>query len=223
MRKLIQFPVFLFFFCVSQKAHAGYCDHRNPGVTDRHRLKPVFVKQFNGDLVTAYLGGMRGKYFRHYCLAYKQPIPCAEKKLLPLPVAQVCKDTVPDIIPSKLYAHFQANSDSIINLQETIQVMKGLANYMSVHASALVMLTGNTGTNLEDKNAPLGNTAYVLDYPAILNGKKVSTEELMRARAAAIKSILVNHYHLDATRIQIQAGGQSKGEGGRNVGVEVSR
>ncbi|HXC03916.1 MAG TPA: hypothetical protein VNZ86_04140 [Bacteroidia bacterium] len=169
----------------------------------KRRNMPLHPDSFSGTTVLKRTGMLRSKYFRHYLLF--QPI----------------RNTQTARIPSSLHVQFRPNSDSLVDLKDTLSKLKGLAGYMRNNSSAKLCLSGNTGTDLDDKAAPLGTSDTVLNYPATLNGILTSTSALMLARASVIRQLLIDHYHIRPSRINVQTGAQTFGPQGRFVGVVI--
>lgn len=164
---------------------------------------------FSGTRLAAKTTARRSKYFRHFRLDLRKVTPHLSAK------------TSYECIPNALHALFLANSDSLIDLPDTVRKLKGLAGYLKNNKNAVVTLTGNTGTDPGDKTAPLGSDSCVLNHPATLNGKITITSQLMIARAEVIKYLLETTFHIAPSRIATRPGKQSFGEIGRYVGIEV--
>ena len=207
----IKFDVFLFF--VTLNLFQGNAENFSNNHPHRHLFIHCTNKFTGNDLVSS-LGGTNGKYFRHCHLFFiTKTTSLANIKLL----------AKKEGVPRKLYVHFIANSDSIINGEEALLQLKSLAKFLKTTPKANLILKGNTGTNEDDTTAPLGSGRYVLNYPAKLNGKDATTADLMKARANAIKKILTITFNIGAKRIETKAGEQTQGAAGRNVGVEIMK
>ncbi|MFI5149342.1 MAG: hypothetical protein ACHQRM_06375 [Bacteroidia bacterium] len=169
----------------------------------KRRVTPLHLDSFSGSRFMNRTGALRSKYFRHFQLT-----------------SSSCSSLYRHI-PSSLRVQFHPNSDSLIDLTDTLSKLKTLARYMHSNPAVALTLTGNTGTDPGDKGAPFGDDEFVMNYPATLNGKPALTRDLMLARASMIRYLLVKHFRIQANRISIKPGRQSFGHQGRFVGVEI--
>jgi hypothetical protein len=192
----------------------GYNLHTGSGLLAKRRAKPHFTHRFNGDGLTKLVGGCRGKYFKHFHIRNRSVKITAE---------DIAAETEKEDVPAKLMVVFVANSDSIINLDNSLKEMENLVAFLKKNKTLRVTLTGNTGTRPDDMASPVGDGKKVMNYPAKLNGVEVITSELMIARAQAVKKILTDEFNIGSDRIKTRAGLQSRGEEGRNVGVEIMK
>jgi RHS repeat-associated protein len=117
---------------------------------------------------------------------------------------------------------FIVNSDSYTNKSieelKLIPVAKILKNF----ANSKVLLTGNGGTDPGNhSNSPLGSSPLALSSMGVLNGRSVTTGQILNARAATVTRSLIDRFKIDFKRINSQAGSISPTPAGRNVNVSV--
>jgi RHS repeat-associated protein len=126
------------------------------------------------------------------------------------------------IIPPKiLQIDYEGSSDKIKvdKLSEAKNQIKELAEYLAANPDASVTLVGNTGGK---KEVPEGKSEEVYKAAGKLNGKASTVGALMLARAETIKTILVNEYKIDPSRITTKKGEHSHDESKRNVSINIA-
>ena len=137
---------------------------------------------------------------------------------VPAPAPVRPRQPRPPVMPP-MNIGFKKNSDEFKDASQVDAIVKPLADYLLKNPKANIKLSGNTGVS-DGPNEPLGSGPDVLNSSSILNGKTVTTGELMKSRAEAVRTYLINKYKIDGKRISTSTGTQTKGEAGRTVGVE---
>ena len=117
---------------------------------------------------------------------------------------------------------FEGSSDDFTSESEKVKI-KDLGETMMIVTEATVELIGNSGTELGNpRKLPLGTGADALADPTSLDGRPVTTGELMKARAEAVGDVLKTDYGIAKDRISSKPGEVYDNPSGRNVQAKLN-